>query len=187
MIALIKSGRPGRERVARVLYFNQELQQGMKNILLRYGAPSHDVEDIFHYTLIQFFKLVLKTESFTIHSNLNSYLYGIAKNVWFQKIRKNKNLLTSQLEDVDFVDDVQPVDLLMIEDEKRKVLHGILSNLGAKCKDVLLLWASGFKMSEIALKLGYSSDEVARRRKYVCMKLLVKYFDQNDHVREILR
>lgn len=180
---LIESGSQGREQVARMFYKDKRLVHGIKKVLSSVGAPEDEFDDVFNYTIVQFFKSVMKDPSFKIKSNLNSYLFGIARNVYLQKLRKQR-IQTSQLPDhLDVVDNEFSVDLKIIDEEKKGLLQKVLDQLGIKCREVLMYWASGYKMAETAKLLGYSSDGVVRRKKMKCMQELLLYLDANSHIK----
>lgn len=63
------------------------------------------------------------------------------------------------------------------------MLTSVLNQLGVKCREVLMYWASGYKMAEIAKLLDYASDVVVRRKKMNCMQELLTYLDANAHIK----
>lgn len=180
---LIHSGATGREQVARYFYSDARLVHGIKKVLAGVNAPEDEFEDIFNYTIVQFFKSVMKDPSFKIKSNVNSYLFGIARNIYLQKLRKQRIQTTEIPDHLDAVDDEVIVDLKIIDNEKKGLLQQVLDQLGVKCREVLMYWASGYKMAEIASMLEYSSDVVVRRKKMNCMQELLKYMDTHTHIK----
>lgn len=187
MIELIRSGKSGKEAVARALYLDDGLRHGVNKTISNLGAQTDEFHDIFNYTIVQFMKTVLKKTDFQISSNVNSYLFGVARNLYLQKIRSKKLVTVEMSEELVFIDDSPDVDLIIIDEEKREALHEILAQLGVKCKEVLIAWASGYKMKEIAEQLNYRSDVVVRRRKFNCMKSLAKYFHDRPALTKIFR
>lgn len=66
------------------------------------------------------------------------------------------------------------------------MLHNVLDQLGVKCREVLMYWAAGYKMAEIAKMLDYKTDVVVRRKKMNCMQELLKFMDANAHIKSQL-
>ena len=187
MIAEIRSGTKGREKVISALYHDVKLQNGIKKIMQKGQASPEDFHEIFNLTLVQFMKRVMENPDFAIASNVNSYLFGIARNLWLQELRKRKKLPDQLPDDYKAMDETPNIDLIIINEEKKDLLQKILNKLGSKCREVLMLWASNYKMKEIAEQLDYSSEESARKKKFTCMKELVKYLTDNPAAKKMLR
>ena len=58
---------------------------------------------------------------------------------------------------------------------------------GKNCKEVLMLWAYGYKMKEIANIMNYKSDNMAKKKKYKCFKELLEFLEQNPEAKSALR
>ena len=187
MIAEIRSGPEGRERVISTLYHDVKLQNGIKKIMQLGQASIDDFNEIFNYTLVQFLKGVMEKPDFTIGTNVNSYLFGIARNLWLQELRKRKKLPDRLPDDYKAVDKSPTIDLLIMDDEKKALLTRVLGKLGKNCRKVLMLWAADFKMKEIADQLDYSSAEVVRKKKFNCMKELNKFLTDHPSTKKMLR
>lgn len=146
------------------------------------GGPKSG-EEVINLTMIQFIKTVLKTPSLEIRSDLNCYLFGIARNVYLQILRNNRHE-TELLENaMDIADEEAMIDLKLVKAQKHHLLRHVLDRLGKNCHDVLYYWASGYTMAEIAAKLHYRSDAVVRQKKMVCLRELLKYLDNKAHIK----
>ena len=64
--------------------------------------------------------------------------------------------------------------------EQRTVLKKVTSSLDKACRKVLKLWKLSYTMIEIAEKCGLSSDTYARKKKYRCMKKLMRQIEDNS-------
>jgi len=186
MISEIRSGTAGRERVVRMLYKDVRLQNGIKKIMQIGKASEEDFYEIFNLTFVQFLKGVMEKPDFKIGTNVNSYLFGIARNLWLQELRKRNKLPVNLPEDFNAVDNDPTIDLLIMEEERKSTLHRVLDKLGKNCRKVLMLWAAGYKMKEIAGQLDYSSEEVVRKKKFNCMKELNSFLKENPSAKKML-
>ena len=185
MLEKIRSGAKGRERVARTFYVDEKLQNGIRKVIGNLGGSEEDFSDVFNFSVVQMMKNVLKDKSFTISSNVHSYLFGIARNVYLQNLRKQK-IHTSELTDQHEMPEESTIDLVIMQKDKKNILVKVLNTLGKNCRAVLLYWSAGYKMAEIASLLNYSSDVVVRRKKMNCLQDLLKYLDKHPETKKLL-
>ena len=80
--------------------------------LLKIGCPPQDIDDVIQDTFV---KAILNIEQFKNESKLSVWLCQIAKNTWYSYLKKNKNIVTideNQLKDdhsyfINFVDYIE--------------------------------------------------------------------------------
>ncbi len=186
MIIAIRAGKSERDKAIKALYHNQLLQNGIKKIVLSNSGTEQDYRQILSYAVVEFMKKCITAPSFTVTSSIENYIIGIAKFLWLQELRK-KRKDPQRIPEGYSVEDPSPrIDLLIANEEVKKSLHVILSKLGRNCKEVLMMWASGNKMKEIAKKLDYNSEGVVRKKKFKCMKELLDYLDANPGIKKSL-
>ncbi|MEM9545087.1 MAG: sigma-70 family RNA polymerase sigma factor [Bacteroidota bacterium] len=184
---LIRSGKSGRDQVLSMLYNDHALRSKIDSIVLKYGGQKSDCNTIFNNTLIQFVKTAVKNKDLDITSNLHAYLCGIAKYNWFNENKKELKHRTENLDDQFNISlDVTP-ESLVIDQGKITMLHKVLKGLGKNCKEVLMYWANGYTMDEIAKMVGYKSNMMARKKKYKCFKELLSFLEQNPDIKNVLR
>ena len=156
-------------------------------MLLKKGANSDDVETIFNTSLMQFMKTVVNNKEFEISTSIDSYIIGIARYVWYNELRQQIKNRSEEIEDqYDLSTDVTP-ESLVIDHSQKDIIAELLSYLGKNCREVLMYWANGYKMVEIAELVGYKSPNMARKKKYKCLKELLTFLDKNPHIKSILR
>lgn len=103
---------------------------------------------------------------------------GITKGLLRNKFKRDARMdLTDDHSRFDGEDSVDP-EYLLIDDEKKAILNEILGKLGGKCKEVLIMWAGGYSMEEIATAVGLSSEAMARKTKYKCKNQLMELLDK---------
>lgn len=67
--------------------------------LLKIGCPPQDIDDVIQDTFV---KAILNIDQFKNESKLSVWLCQIAKNTWYSYLKKNKNIITideNQLKD----------------------------------------------------------------------------------------
>jgi len=187
IISKIRSGKTGRDEVLVSLYQNQVLRTKIENVVAKYGSQQSDQNMIFNSTLIQFVKTVINNRDLTIHSSLYSYMCGIAKYILLNERKKINQTRTENIDDqYDIKTDHTP-ESLIIDQSKIDQLHDLLQKLGKNCKAVLMYWANGYSMKEIATMMNYKSDMMAKKKKYKCFKELLNYLEEHPEIKNILR
>jgi len=186
VLSKIRSGKAGRDEVITSLYKNKQLKSKVINQILKKGGSKEEAQSVFNLCLVQFFKTVIKNKDLTIKINLEAYIMTIAKNVWYQELRKNAKIKTSEINDNLDLAEENNSESLLLNIEKMEVLNDLLSKLKKRCKEVLMYWANGYNMEEIAKMCDYKSAMMARKKKYQCMKELLDYVSRNPHVKEAI-
>ena len=123
-----------------------------------------------------------------LQTALDTYLLGIARHKWYDLLKSRQSKI-----DTTDIDDIEPPKqeadqyTLLKNSERWGTLQKVLSIMATRCKEVLMLWASGYKMKEVAEQLKYKSDGMARKKKSECMKELLTYLYNNPKLKEQLR
>lgn len=149
------------------------------------GDPSQ-TKDIFQDCLIILFKKV-KTKDFALTSGLGTYIYSICRNLWLKELKLNGRTsdLTEEIESIPI--DHSTIDSI-IHDENSLILASMLDKLGDNCKRVLLLYYyDKLSMKQIAEKLNFSSEQIAKNNKSKCMKKLRALVASNPKLTEFFR
>ncbi len=122
----------------------------------------HDAEDIFQEALALCCEKVV-SQNFKPSSAINTYLYGVSKNLWRNQLRKKRPDYTDKTIDVE--DEIIEQDHDLLKDAEKAI-----SSLGKKCIELLqLFYFQPLKMDEIAKTLGFASGKSARNQKYKCL------------------
>ena len=184
---LIRSGEEGRNEVVLHLYNDQKMRSMVYNFVLKNGGEQDDAKSVFNYSLAKFVKAVIKNKDFNIKQSLYHYIGGIAKYTWYDELAVKNKHHNLTLETVpEFSDEVSSDDRLMLK-ERNVLLADLLLKMRRNCKEVLMHWANGYSMEEIAEMLNYKSFMMAKKKKYECMKQLLKYIESNPEIKEKLR
>jgi RNA polymerase sigma factor (sigma-70 family) len=183
----IRGSEADRAAIIKSIFNDKDLKSGVIKFVLRNNGSQDDAELIFDDMIVQFVKTVFSKPDFQISGELNAYLMGIARHLWFAQLRHKKMYSHSDpLDDLNNAADSEEPESLYLTSERQKVLHELLDKLRGNCRDVLMHWANGFSMEEIAAKLNYQSEGMARKKKSVCLKELLLYIQNNPHIKAIL-
>lgn len=137
------------------------------------GGDSNDARETFHDALILLIEKATDP-NFQLTSKLSTYLYGINRLLWKNKLRKRQN--NPELEWTDTL-------ILTNEDlgydhekeDKIRTMERVLSEIAERCLEMLKrFYLKKESMSRIASALGFSSVNSAKTQKYKCMEQAIR-------------
>ena len=152
-------------------------------LVLGMGGSQDDVDDVFQESLIAIWENMRKPD-FTLSSKLSTYLYSIAKNQCMRLLDKRKRTQNEDpLEHTRKVEGPTP-DKAMDESLVRKALQ----QLGDLCRSILIMYYyDGFDMKNIAKAHHFTNANVAKSKKYQCLKQLEGLVKQKYSASDFLR
>lgn len=186
LLKMIRATKVERDKAIAELYTDQELNNKILSNLLKNGGKHEDFDVIFNTTLLQFIKTVAKNDTFEINSSIHNYIVGIAKYVWYKELKTRKKTKYVEIGNYFELKTETTPESLVIDHSRKELVSKLLNQVGSKCKEVLMYWANGYKMKEIAKFLGYKSEGMARKKKHQCFKELLVYVDNNPEIKNIL-
>jgi len=71
-------------------------------------------------------------------------------------------------------------DSILSNEEENERLETAFSQLGSRCREILLLWINQYTMVEIAGMMHLSNDAMARKIKYECFKKLKDFLKKGN-------
>lgn len=154
----------------------------LKNDILSYVKNNKGQNDegimLFHDSVVAFVKKVFSDIGFELTTSIDAYIFGIARIKWMENLRKNKRNPLQQSKSIDELHEIISDDFIRFDStEKMKILEELMNHLKSNCKQVLMYWAGGYNMSEIAQLVGYKSEGMARKKKCECYKELIVWLE----------
>ena len=135
------------------------------------SGTTEEAKDVFQEAVMAFYENV-KNGRFKGESTMPSYIYSIARFIWLNKL-KRKNVGQRILETQQPNEATQNFLPHFLEKEQEKQVLGVFEKLGSDCKKVLLLNIyQQLNMQEIAVEMNYENEQIARNKKYKCLKKL---------------
>ncbi len=165
IIELIRNNNSEKAFTALYKYFPM-----IRKMIMANGGGKDDAQDIFQEALIVLYNKV-RTGDFKLTSALSTYLYSVSKYLWKDELRKREKEMIYQTEQQ--MNNQEESDLMMeLEKENDiKLAEKIINELGERCREVLVLFYSGtMKLKDIAVKMGYSSENTVKTQKYKCLE-----------------
>jgi RNA polymerase sigma factor (sigma-70 family) len=156
-----------------IFYIYKQYAELISFNVVTMGGSLQDGEDIFQETVVTFIDLVRKSK-FRGDSSVKTFLVSVARNIWLNELKKRKS--GDQRAKV-FETSRGHIENDIIENlnkrEMREQLLSLMGHLGESCRKVLtLFYYENLSFEEIIGKMGYESEQVARNKKYKCMKEL---------------
>lgn len=141
----------------------------VKKLIVSKGGTKQDAEDIYQDALIILCRKVSSTD-FRLTAKLSTYLYSVSRFLWKDALlKRNKHPMTGLEDDAGEADEELRE---AVEKENRlKAAETIVANLGDRCRELLQhFYFDALSMKQIASKMGFTSEKVAKNQKYKCIE-----------------
>lgn len=182
ILKAIKSGED--QDVLKYLY--KMLFPKVKKYIMNNSGDSDSAFDIFQDSMVAFYKYV-KTEKFNPKYEISAFIFSVSRNIWLNKVQKDKRNV-SMPEYADFVDDNKGIMDQLISKEREEMVANVLKQLGQRCEK-LLRYSVFHKMrnTEICRKMGFSTENAVKTRKYKCMQKLIALIEDRPSLKSALQ
>ena len=165
IIELIRTNRTDKALAALYRHFPM-----VRTLIRSKGGTAEDAEDIFQEALIILCRKAAEP-GFTLTAQLSTYLYSVCRFLWKDELKRRGHYPAA-----DFDTGLQEAEEKALEqaldtEMQAKLAEQVLSELGDRCRELLLLfYKGGMKLKDIALGMGYSSEATAKNQKYKCLE-----------------
>lgn len=160
----------------KTIYDSQEIKQELtvlykyfpevKRLLRTFGCDGLTAEDLFQEALIIYLRKK-NDPDFEFQLAPIHFIKQTCKLLWYNESRKEQKYGTATLE----VDPEAIPDSWMEKELQYKQMESALSKIGKQCKELLhLFYGLGWNMVDIAKKLDFRNDKVAKAQKYRCIQ-----------------
>ena len=173
------------EGVLAFLYKNKNWQRAIFSMVKKSGGTEEDAEDIFQEGMRRMV-VNIQHNDFEGRSTLKTYHFRICRNLWTSQLRQNNRHKELQVSLKNTASQLDPEKMFQLKEQKEQI-NKLLHKLDDNCRQVLLFWARGYSMKEIAKEMGYKNEQVAKNRKCDCLKKLVRKVKNNPQLVKILR
>lgn len=184
--AAIRAGGLEMEQAVSFLYRKGLNKDQIFGFIRSRSGSREDAEDIFQEAMRSLI-LNIRSGKYRGDGSLQAYVFSICKNLWykrFQKIKRESDLDQSQEPETRTMESPEA---LMVKQEEIQLIGKVLGRLGDRCRAVLELWRMGFSMQEIAVRVGYKGEHVARKKKSQCFRRLLDLLEAEPELLQILK
>jgi len=172
----------GDEKVLNQFY--RENIRYIQGYILRNYGNAQDVEDVFQDAMVVLYQK-LKSGVLEIRVPITTYFYGICKNTWRNRRRKNKRLVIEEEFEV-YESTSYDISLEEIEHkEKEHLYRKHFQNLSTDHRKILCLFFEGKSMKEISLIIG-CTEGYTRKKKFMAKKKLIKMIEEDPCFGELM-
>lgn len=155
---------------ALVTLYEQNRRSITAYVLKNSGTPD-EAEDILQECLVVLWERV-RAGRFTYKSQLSTFLFGVAKNIWHRSLARKRRESPSMNTEEPADTDVSVLDR-MIEEEDHVKVGNALQAIGETCRELLMLYYwEELTMDEIARRMNLANAATAKSKKYQCKKAL---------------
>ncbi|GGD18017.1 RNA polymerase sigma factor [Hyunsoonleella pacifica] len=159
ILELFKQGQ--REKAFSRLY---SLYPKIEVLVLSKGGQKQDASDVFQEALIILNRNLEKSD-FKLTSSFYTYLYSVSRFIWKDT---QKKFSKQELHDLNTVE-IEHFHNVLEEKKYQQAEHAFLE-LGKRCQELLqLFYLKAMSFKEIALKMQFKSEKVAKNQKYKCL------------------
>ena len=172
IIEKIKTGSFQSENAAiRFLYF--KYYPKIEWYILKNNGTKTEAADVFQDSMIVLYHR-LKQDATPLQSSIWTYLYSVCRNTWLKKMR-TKGRVVSITEKYATIPSEGNHPETLIQEERAKFIQETLKDMKEDCKKILLFYYfDKLPMKTIAKKMKFSNEQVAKNKKYNCLKTLKK-------------
>ncbi len=152
-------------------YLYSNLFPKIKEMVIKNGGDYDTANDIFQEVIIIIYRKI-KNGELSNSVKVQSYIYGMSSNIW-AKLCNERNNQASMVEDR--VDESDTEMLNEYRKNKRmNLFYKHFLQLKQECREILMAFFNGKSFTQIALEQDIASEEIARKKKYLCKEYLVK-------------
>ena len=163
--ALLRQEEAAFEHLYRLMYGR------LARYVYEWGGTAEQARELVHETVIALlYKLKQGQYQWRDEAELTTYVTAIGRNIWRYQQRQTRQ--TQSLDTVTLPDDPPDEDEFSFENRRVAVVQG-LAQLGEKCRQAIQLYYwEHLPMHQIAQRLGWANEAVARKEKSRCLKTL---------------
>ncbi|CAM4081292.1 RNA polymerase sigma factor [Zobellia roscoffensis] len=176
--------RKGSDELLRRVYESNRLK--FLNYARRYNLSEEENIDVYQDAYVIFYDNVMSGKLESLTSSISTYLFSIGKYLIFDKMRKNKKVVTGDYDLSRVGETDEQVNTFDVERQtlttEQELLKKHFGSLGDKCQELLtLFYYRGFTIQEIMETKNYNSENVVKSAKSRCMKTLKEKIQANTY------
>jgi RNA polymerase sigma factor (sigma-70 family) len=182
--AIVEAIKAGSEKILFQLY------ESYRTEFLSWAVRNHRVteeeaKDVFQEALVALYRNIKAGKVDALESSIKTYLFSIGKNVILNAL-KRKNIEAKAFESLTIEHD-NSLNHKHEMDGLTSLIKRLYLAIGSPCKEILeMFYEREYDMESIALKVGYKNANVAKKKKYECMKALEERIKMSPLAKEYI-
>lgn len=172
------------DRVLSHLY--EEVRPKVIRLIRKNQGDEAAAKDIFQDAVLVFYRQV-KLNKFNEKYPIAGFIYTVSKNLWINRVKREKRSIDIP-EDNLFISMEESPEEDLITKERAIHLENLLSKLGNRCHQLLSLSIfDNLSMKDICKKMGFSTENAVKTRKYKCKQKLIHLMDEDPEITSFLK
>lgn len=185
LVEAIRQGGANRQAALKDIYNDKNLQRMVISYVRNHRGDATEGQDMFHEGMIVLDRNI-REGKFRGEAPVKGYLYSICRFLWMNQMRKRSHAQPMAEVPIENDIDYDTPEIQLVAQERKDLLHGLLSELGERCQRILELWKLSYSMEEIAEAIGFSSADMARKAKYRCHLSLLEALQKSSDLASLL-
>jgi len=146
----------------------------VRHYIYRNNGSAEDARDIFHDAFVVLLEKI-RSNSLDLNCSVKTYLYAICKNLWLKKISAYKAVHIQYGDLEDTLAGANPINQEFYDINRAYLLYQKqFALMSPTCRKLIQYFLEGYSYQEITKLMNYENEGYARKRKYRCIKLLIK-------------
>ncbi len=138
-----------------------------------YQVDDETAGEVYQQTFIAFYYNIIEGKLTQMKSTTKTYLFAIGKNLLREHFKTGKRFTGSTDDDFEFKEADNSIHEKYEQSELQETLQELLKKIGEPCKTVIeLFYYHHYSMDSIASHLNYKTEQIAAKRKFICLKQL---------------
>ncbi|MFQ3576246.1 MAG: sigma-70 family RNA polymerase sigma factor [Cytophagales bacterium] len=164
--------------------YKSSLPQIIKYVCMNKGSED-EAKDIFQDAVVSLFTTV-KLGKYDIEKDVNGFLFFVSRNLWINYVKKRNRQV--ELQNLNHTLKEESHLAVIIDEEKKEMIELLFSKLGDRCKQILnLVIYEGLSMKEVAMKMNFASEDVAKSTHYRCKQKMIELVANNEHTKRLFK
>ena len=171
------------EKVIAEVY--KEFFPSVRQFIYRNHGNSEDARDIFNDAIVV---VVLKgrENKLALKCSLKTYIYAISRNLWLKKLKSEKLEMIRYEEIEDSMMGAEIMEEEEFDEVRAKLLYQKhLMRMSTTCQQLIEHFLEGKTYKEIVEEMDLDNESYARKRKYRCIKILIKRIKSDPDYKSI--
>lgn len=179
IIDAFRTGDVARERAWEFAY--KDWRDRIIGTIVAKNGTREEAKEAMQDVVMAFERRVIQAD-FVLQHKLSTYFISCVYRQWLRRKQAGKTSLV-ELEDRHLAGFVESVESAIAQNDLARLLDETLTQIGDRCKTILLHFMNGVSMKEIADKMGFSGGEqVAKNEKKKCQTKYEQFLRANPRI-----
>ncbi len=173
----LKKFKLGDKQAVSILY-DEHRPVFVRWLIQKYRCTEEEAVDIFQDSVIALYKNAQLGRLDELRSGLQTYLFGIGRNIYLNRLRKHKELVSEDaLSTMKAME--EGIERKLQMNDRKKLIAQLLNKMKDPCKSILhLFYYRRYSIEAIQKAMKYNTVEVVKTQKKRCIKGLEKRMAQ---------